>query len=76
MLGDESAVKPPDLAAEHPVESDGKDESGGDECSDDSNEEDSEGEDNEDDEALGPEDGEAPMGEDELELTCAGFAPM
>ncbi|TBU21594.1 hypothetical protein BD311DRAFT_678015 [Dichomitus squalens] len=35
-----------------------------------------ESEDTDDDAALGPEDGEVPMDEDELELDRAGFAPM
>ena len=36
----------------------------------------SSGEDDEDDGALGPEDGEVAMGEDEAELAELGFAPM
>ncbi|TBU53534.1 hypothetical protein BD310DRAFT_909470, partial [Dichomitus squalens] len=43
---------------------------------DDNDEEHTDGEDSEDDGALGPEDGESPMDDDELELARVGFAPM
>ncbi|EJF60785.1 hypothetical protein DICSQDRAFT_170930 [Dichomitus squalens LYAD-421 SS1] len=49
---------------------------GGEDYDEDDDNEQTESEDSEDDAALGPEDGESPMDDDELELARVGFAPM
>ncbi|EJF57875.1 hypothetical protein DICSQDRAFT_149477 [Dichomitus squalens LYAD-421 SS1] len=81
---DEVHEEPEDDAQEQPHESDGEYEGQAGEYSDDGEEdgeynddgEYTESEDSEDDTALGPEDGETPMGHDDEELDRVGFAAM
>ncbi|TBU53876.1 hypothetical protein BD310DRAFT_829166 [Dichomitus squalens] len=69
-------------AQEHLLGSDGEDSDADEHLNDGEEDEDledddeGEGEDNDDDAALGPEDGETPLGDDELELARMGFAAM